>query len=113
MVNAVCVVCECCVLLCIFVCVLRICTVLDYTIVYSKERTPRRLKKYDSKNLPVLIVYCSLVSMYSLIMESEKKRRQMSSVYRSYRAARSECSIDQIPLPSGWPTHALTTKSII
>ena len=32
-------------------------------------------------------------------MESEKKRRQMSSVYNSYRAARSEYSIDQIPLP--------------
>ena len=32
-------------------------------------------------------------------MESEKKRREMSAVYNSYRAARSEYSIDQIPLP--------------
>ena len=34
-----------------------------------------------------------------MIMESENRRREMAKVYNSYRAARSQYSIDEIPMP--------------
>ncbi len=39
------------------------------------------------------------VGMCRMIVESEQRRREMSRVYNSYRAARSKYSIEDIPLP--------------
>ena len=44
-------------------------------------------------------------------MESEQRRRQMCQVYNSYRAAKSQFAVEDIPMPDtgeGMHTHVLS-----
>ena len=40
-----------------------------------------------------------MLCVCSMIMESEQRRREMTQVYNSYRAARSQYAVEDIPMP--------------
>lgn len=52
------------------------------------------------------------VSLCRMIMESEQRRREISTVYNSYSAARSKYAIEDIPMPDSLEGKCMATHTI-